>query len=957
MAHRRPGRPGSIAATTRRALTLALALGVVAASNASFAAAPDRATAHGPAARAAAALRSGHYEEARRWGDAGGRRLSGPAATLVAARAEIALGLYAQARERLQRAVDKAPADLPLRQALCELFAQLGDRAALDRYVQLTYDHWAADWVDQRKTDDLLAVAAIMRLDDNWQDATDTLRRAVRVDPHDPRPNVFLGQLFLEEQFLAEADTSFRAALAADPTNPDAHVGLADVHLRRRYDVAAAESELAAALRVNSRHAGALALRAAMAMDGEDFAGAAALIGAIRSTNPRDPGAAWLAAARARLLGDQRGYERERDAHAAIHPRDGDFFAATADMLNRQRRTEDARAVAEEGAAVDPSNTRCQSVLGTALLRLANEAEGIAALRGPPQRNPAAARMSTLLKLYDERTSNLLQLYDKVIPGMQTVTTKHLSFRIDPAARVAVEKVVAPFLEETYGRYVVKFGFEPRGPVVFELYGNPDHFATRTAGIPGIGLEAVSFGRVIASRSATSGTTNWGMVLAHELAQVFARELSRSRAPRWFSEGLAELETMRARPEWNRHAERNLWGAMYRGELASLGQLSNDFVRARNAEEATRAHAESALALDFLEGRFGFGRLREALVRFGAGGQGLEVVAAATGDSTEQLEQGFHAFVVARGTAFDHQYLPAETLRASDSAATTQALRAPASRAPRPRADHPADTEAKRALAAVRAGDTATATRALDRARAVPRGSQRRAVVFATGELALALGNADQARAAFLRLLAPPRLSCTDGAATALTSSRDAGEVTEACEAGDGGDGYDVRIRLARAEIRRGALPAAETHLRRAMAFDPGSAEATGLMVELLGDPAWHGSRDEDRLRAIHATLRLEPSHAGLARELVLGLARRGRLSEVIEAAQLAIFIEPGLPDLHAALGRALAQTGQPHAAAAALECALALGSDGKQQAELRQLLQAVKLADPPGRQAAAARR
>ena len=99
----------------------------------------------------------------------------------------------------------------------------------------------------------------------------------------------------------------------------------------------------------------------------------------------------------------------------------------------------------------------------------------------------------------------------------------------------------------------------------------------------------------------------------------------------------------------------------------------------------------------------------------------------------------------------------------------------------------------------------------------------------------------------------------------------------------------------------------------------------------------------------------LEPLHAGLARELVFGLARRGRLSEVIEAAPLAIFIEPGLPALHAALGRALAQTGQSRAAAAALECALALGPTDKEQAELRQLLNAtyLKLGDPRAHPAA----
>ena len=309
---------------------------------------------------------------------------------------------------------------------------------------------------------------------------------------------------------------------------------------------------------------------------------------------------------------------------------------------------------------------------------------------------------------YDARTYNLLELYDKVIPRMQTITTKHLSFRIDPAARVAVEKVVAPFLEETYGRYVARYGFEPSGPVVFELYADPDHFAIRTVGLPGIGVEAVCFGRVITSQSPTNGAMNWGMVLAHELAHVFAIELSRSRVPRWFTEGLAELETMRARPEWNRHAERNLWGAMYRGELASLAQLSNGFVRARNAEEATRAYAESALALDFLERQV---RVRAAARRAGAFcGRGLAAWGwwrrppapppkswnRASAPFLMQARRGVRSSILAcRDAAGPKSW--------RDDDAELAAVSPPT---PRPADNNPADREAQRALADLRTGDT-----------------------------------------------------------------------------------------------------------------------------------------------------------------------------------------------------------------------------------------------------------
>ena len=132
------------------------------------------------------------------------------------------------------------------------------------------------------------------------------------------------------------------------------------------------------------------------------------------------------------------------------------------------------RAVAEEGVKGDADNARCLSVLGTTLLRLGEEPAGLDVLRRAWKRDP-----------YDARTYNLLNLFEKVIPARYiTIDTKHLRFRVEPAARPAIESVVGPFLEETYQRYVQRYGLAPDGPVVFELYGDPSHYAVRTVGLP-----------------------------------------------------------------------------------------------------------------------------------------------------------------------------------------------------------------------------------------------------------------------------------------------------------------------------------------------------------------------------------------------------------------------------------------------------------------------------------------
>ncbi len=820
------------------------------------------------------ALRGGQYEAALRL--AGGpttARTADAQRAVLEGRALVALGRYAEARRTLEGAVAAAPDDLPARDALMRFDALVGDKAALAPLLDRSYADWNGGRIDRKRASDLIAIATAARLDGNWKDANDTLRDAARAEPRATRANLDWGWMFLEKHAASEAGASFRAVLALDPDEPDAHVGLARVALVERYDAAAARAELERALAVNPRHAGALALRAELALDREDFAGAAADVAALRRTNPVDPGAARVAAASALLLDDPAGYARERDRHLAAHARDGELFAFVAEALERQRRYAEARAVAEAGVAADGGNARCLSALATTLLRMGDEARGLETLRRAWKIDP-----------YDARTFNLLDLFEKVIPARYTMlSTAHLRFRVEPAARPAIEAVVAPFLEETYARYVARYGFEPQGPITFELYGEPAHFGIRTVGLPGIGVSGVCFGRVITSLAPTNHAFNWGMVLAHELAHVFAIELSRSRVPRWFTEGLSEVETMRLRPEWARHDDVALWGAWRRGELPALVDLSNAFVDARDAESAARAYAHAALAVDFLERRFGFAKLRAALVAWGRGERGPGVLERLSGTSAPELEKAFRADLAQRWARFDAQSLPSQTLVRPRAEAARSAAAAPGD----------AEAQARLGLSALAVGDRPAARAALARARALhpTADAEQAATFFLAGELALGAQDAAAAAAAFTGVLAlgPPF------------------------------DGYDVRVRLALAELHENDLAATETNLRRAIAFDDTRVEPHALLAELF---AQHG-READRAVELEAALALEPQNATRAKELVLASARAGRSARVLSAAPIAIFIDPADADVHAALARALAATGQPALAAKAYERAL----------------------------------
>ena len=851
----------------RRAVSIAATVAVATLFAASAYAAP-------PKGDAEQALRTGRYEQARRL--ACGARGRGPIDTpalLQCVKAELALGRTADARKRLEVAADARPDDLPIRDALMRLYAAAGDRAALAPLVDASYSDWNGGNVARNRAGDLIAIATAVRLDGNWKDANDVLRDAVRANPRATAANLDWGDVLLEKHNAADAEAAFKDVLKVDPENPDAHVGLARAAVADRYDGATALEHLKRALAINPAHAVGLALRASLALDAENWPAAAADVAAIRRTNPHDAGAARIAAAAALLVDDRAGYERERAANLAARPTDAAFFAYVAEALTHHRRYDDARDIARAGVVVDPEDAGCLAVLAMTLLRLGDEADGLETLRRAWKRDP-----------YDVRTYNLLNLFEKTIPARYTtIASGRLRFRIPTDTRPAITAVVAPYLEERYRDLVARYRIEPPAPVMFELYGDSHEFAVRTTGLPAIGVAGVCFGRVITSQAPTNHAFNWGMVLTHELAHVFAIQLSRSRVPRWFTEGLSELETARLRPEWTRHDDAALYGALRRGELPKLLSLSNAFVTARG-DEAARAYAHAAVAVEFLEGRFGFAALREALVAFGRGEPEAAVLAKMTGLSAEALEREFRAELGRRFARFDKQYL------------APQPARATASPSPAKTATNAREWTA-RGLGALRAGELGEASRALERARSLPQPSpdDQADTLFLAGEIALARRDADAAVAAFQGLLdlgAPVR------------------------------DGYDVRVRLGLAEIHRKRPAEAEAHLRRAIELDPVRVEPLAVLAELYKEQ----QRIPDRLTALAAAVRLDPQTDRVAKEVVLGEARAGKSARVTELAPIAIFIDPASADLHAALGRALTATGKTAAGAAALERALLFG-------------------------------
>jgi Tfp pilus assembly protein PilF len=266
------------------------------------------------------------------------------------------------------------------------------------------------------------------------------------------------------------------------------------------------------------------------------------------------------------------------------------------------------------------------------------------------------------------------------------------------------------------------------------------------------------------------------------------------------------------------------------------------------------------------------------------------------------LERAFRDELTARWKRFDAQFVPSETLAGRP-----------------PGQARGAAAEARQGVVALAAGNRSAARAALARARKLPAGSpeDQAAVLYLAGDLALGAQDAAAAAAAFTGLLT----------------------------LGPAFDGYDVRVRLALAELHRGDIGATEAHLRRAISFDDARVEPHALLAEMF---AQHG-REDDRGAELEAALRLDPQNATRAKELALGSARAGRSGRARWAAQVAIFIDPADADLHATEARALLATGEPAQAARAFERALLFEADPAQAAALHGSLADLykKLGDP----------
>jgi len=498
-------------------------------------------------------------------------------------------------------------------------------------------------------------------------------------------------------------------------------------------------------------------------------------------------------------------------------------------------------------------------------------------LTGDEQAGLTALRRAWDKDHFNVRVFNTLNLYEKDIAvSYETVEGTPFRIRYHKEERPILSRYVPAMLTEAWNTMAKRYGFTPQAPIFIELYATKQNFSVRTSGLPNVGVQGVCFGKTIAAMSPRADPANWGQVLWHELAHVFAIQQSKARVPRWFTEGLSEYETIVRRPEWQREEDPSLYAALQGGRVPPVDGFSRAFTHVDDVRDVMTAYYASSQIQVYLASAFGTAKVPEMLRLWGEGKTTEEVFRRALGVTPAEFDVRLRVWLRRRLGRYDAQFVP------QDRAPNLEEARENAKKSP----DDPRrQIELGLALAARRDLDGAS-----------------QAVSAALAE------NSIDPDAHYLR-------------ARILQAKHDAAgarqELIDMIRRGH--DGYGVRMLLADLAGDAKNREAARFEFRLAHEFDPSMVEP----VQALYDLAHQDKRDAEALDWLRIAARLDQHDRKSWRLLLEGLIAAGQYAEARTVGESALFVDVENHAIHTLYATALAQTGAHPAAVFELESAL----------------------------------
>ncbi len=817
---------------------------------------------------------------------------------LAQARALRASGEVVAALDVL-RAIRSENASAEARLLSGELLLELGKRHDAEPILLSLIEDYNADRVADTDGPGLMRVGRAAHLLRSPKDANEAFDQAEKAEPGSVRTLLYRAELYLEKYDPGHAEEVLKEALQIAPQHPEANMLLAEVRLAQALDFDEAERLARLALAQNPKLTHAYFVLAGIAVRDQDLAAADRFVSEGLRGNPRDLPLLSMRAVVRFLAEDPRGFDQQKAAILRLNPEYSRLYSIVGEFADWEHRYDEIVVLMKEAVALDPKDARSEGELGFNLIRSGDDADGVTALGRSFRMDP-----------YNVRVFNTLEMYEQVI-AKDYVTVSHPRFaiRYKASERDLLERYVPDLLGRAFDTMQKSYGFTPQTPVGVELYAERENFGIRTGGLPQIAIQGVCFGKTLASMSPANESFNLGMTLWHELSHVFHIQMSKARVPRWFTEGLAEYETIIARPEWVRENDQELFEAVRTDRLPALGNMSRAFTRAEELEDVSTAYYASSQILVMLADHYGHDKLAEMLRQWGAGKTSEQVMSSVLGKQPADLDREFRQFADKKLARFSQQFMPMQR-------------KGRAERLAKAANEKPKDVKAllRYALSLQRDGEAERADKLLaDVQRLEP-------------------NNAD---ARFLRAELDQR-EHPKNSIIILTKMIEAKQ-----------DGYAVRLLMGKLLAAAGDDAGARTALEKAASFDPLSATPQYLLAEMA-----HTRADDDaELAAMRRLGELEQHENKVYRRLLGLLVAKKGWDEAVKVGEVAIYADMEGFSTHRLFGEALAQTGNKERAVFELESAALSRAEPNDLAENQARLAELYSGVGRGRDAAKARK
>lgn len=779
-------------------------------------------------------------------------------ATALLAEALFDLGKREDAEQTLRSYLSQHPLAHEVRLALGQMLVRRG--AFAEGEVMLgTFSSFYNNNV-LKTSDDLTVLSEAMATINSYDDANFAMERAIEMNPRNAVALVHWGNLLLDKYNTADAEVTFDEALSLNPANVDALVGKARIELQLSNDYAKIRGYLQEVERLAPQHVGMLLTRAEVAIYDTNCVAARKFAGQILERRPQHLEALTIVAACDYLDDDQVAFEKHKKQILALNGNYARVLSETSRFAVRVHRYEEASRLDKAALEIKPDHAPSLLGIGVGLSRIGKEDQALEMLRQAFEVDP-----------YNVRAYNMVELYETQMKDYLFTDHGRYLIRAHRSENEIINALVGPVVDEALVEFDAKYSFQPaKDHLSVEVFPNPTTFAVRSVGLPNVSPHGICFGKVVVSRSPSEGNFNWRQVIWHELAHVYHIQLSNSRVPRWFTEGLAEYETNVKDPGWQRHHDRELARALNADSLRGVMELSQGFTHARSYEEILRSYHQSSLVIHFIAEEHGFDKLPQMLRAWGQFKKTPEVLSSVLGLDPPAFDAAFKKWLMRRYLNFKRQFTVdlASLPTAAELELGVQAK--------------PDDARkwAELAIARYRVGNVPDADAAMAQA--------------------TTHGGADPTVNAIAALYFYDRGRVKDAYKHALVVI-DAGK-----------DSYDLRLLLGSAAVKLEDAMAAEVHFRAATTLWDGGAEAWQGLARIA-----RGQDDEElAAKAQKRLFLLDQNDPRIARQRTESMQEAGDWEEALQAARRWVDINPLDSRSHEALIAAATQLKRPAAAA-----------------------------------------